>query len=77
MIFLQMPLNLNEHLTADALITPLVEAELANRSHKKIVENNRAAKFRYQAAIEETKFIPQRNLDKNTLLRQADTSFIK
>ena len=75
MAFLQMPLN--EHLTADALIAQLVEAELVNRNHKKIVENNRAAKFRYQAAIEEIKFIPQRNLDKNTLLRQADTSFIK
>ena len=72
---LQMPLN--EQPTADMLLAQLVEAELLNRNHKKMVGNIRAAKFRYQAAIEEIEFIPQRNLDKNTILRLADTSFIK
>ncbi len=72
---LQMPLN--EQPTADVLLAQLVEAELLNRNHKKMVGNIRAAKFRYQAAIEEIEFIPQRNLDKNTIHRLADTSFIK
>ncbi len=72
---LQMPVN--EQLTADLLIAQLIEAESLNRSHKKMVSNVRAAKFRYQAAIEEIEFIQERNLDKNTILRLANTSFIK
>lgn len=72
---LQMPLN--EQPTADVLLAQLVEAELLNRNHKKMVGNIRAAKFRYQAAIEEIEFLPQRSLDKNMIHRLADTSFIK
>jgi DNA replication protein DnaC len=72
---LQMPVN--EHPTADMLIAQLIEAETLNRDHKKMTGNIKAAKFRYQAAIEEIEFIPQRNLDKNAILRLANTSFIK
>jgi DNA replication protein DnaC len=72
---LQMPVN--EQLTTDLLIAQLVEAESLSRSHKKMVSNIKAAKFRYQAAIEEIEFIQERNLDKNTILRLANTSFIK
>lgn len=72
---LQMPLN--EQLTTDLLIAQLIEAEALSRNHKKMVTNIKAAKFRYQAAIEEIEFLPQRNLDKNAILRLANTSFIK
>ncbi len=72
---LQMPVN--EQLTADLLIAQLIEAEALSRNHKKMVSNIQAAKFRYQAAIEEIEFFQERNLDKNTILRLANTSFIK
>ena len=72
---LQMPVN--EQLTADLLIAQLIEAESLSRSHKKMVGNIKAAKFRYQAAIEEIEYTQERNLDKNTILRLANTSFIK
>ena len=72
---LQLPLN--EHPTADMLIAQLVEAEALERNHRKMLATTKAAKFRYQASIEEIDFAAQRNLDKNTILRLADTAFIK
>ena len=47
------------------------------RNHRKMLTTIKAAKFRYQAAIEEIDFLAQRNLDKNTILRLSDVSFIK
>ena len=72
---LQMPLH--EQPTSDLLIAQLIEAELLERNHCKMISNIKAAKFRYQAAIEDVEFIPQRNLDKNVILSLANTSFIK
>ena len=72
---LQLPLN--EHPTADMLIAQLIEAEVLERNHRKMLTTIKAAKFRYQAAIEEIDFLAQRNLDKNTILRLSDVSFIK
>ncbi len=72
---LQMPLH--EQPTADLLIAQLIDAELLQRNHLKMIGNVRAAKFRYQAAVEEIQFLPQRNLDKNTIHSLANTSFIK
>jgi DNA replication protein DnaC len=72
---LQLPLH--EHPTADLLIAQLIDAEFIDRSHKRMMATIRAAKFRYQAAVEEIEYLPQRNLDKNTILRLADSSFIK
>jgi DNA replication protein DnaC len=70
-------LPLNEHPTADMLIAQLIEAEALERNHRKMMSTIKAAKFRYQASIEEIDFIAQRNLEKNTILRLSDTSFIK
>lgn len=72
---LQLPLN--EHPTADMLIAQLIEAEVLERNHRKMMSTIKAAKFRYQASIEEIDFVAQRNLEKNTILRLSDTSFIK
>jgi DNA replication protein DnaC len=72
---LQLPLN--EHPTADTLIAQLIEAEALDRNHRKMLATIKSAKFRYQASIEEIDFAAQRNLDKNTILRLSDTSFIK
>lgn len=67
----------HQEMTADALISHLVEAEHDNRNNRKIVRSLKAAQFRYQASIEEIDYHSQRNLDKNQFLRLADLSFIE
>jgi DNA replication protein DnaC len=71
-------INTREHesLTADELLTLLVEAELNLRQTIRIRNNVFRAKFRYTASIEELNFSQSRNLNKNQLIRIADCSFI-
>lgn len=69
-------LPLDQHPTADHLVAQLTQAEQAYRQHRKTVTAVRQARFRYQAAVEEIDYLPGRNLDKNQMLRLADTSFI-
>ena len=72
---LTMPLE--QHPPADQLIAQLVDAEFLHRQHQKTMASIRVAKFRYQAAIEEIQYLPERNLDKNLMLRLSDASYIK
>lgn len=65
-----------EHYTADQLITYLVESEWDERQNSRTQRLIKNARFRYQAAMEEIDFNPQRMLDKDLLLRLADCSFI-
>ena len=67
----------DKQLTADQLLAHLIHAEVDHRQHRKMQASIKYAKFRYQAAIEEIEYLPERNLDKNLILRLADTSFIK
>jgi DNA replication protein DnaC len=67
----------DQHPPTDQLLAELVDAEMLQRQHQKTVASIRAAKFRYQAIIEEIQYLPERNLDKNLMLRLADTAFIK
>eukprot|EP01036_Dinobryon_divergens_P034521 gene34521-44617_t len=69
--------DLDKHPPTDQLLAQLVDAEMLHRQHQKTVASIRAAKFRYQAIIEEIQYLPERNLDKNLMLRLADTAFIK
>lgn len=62
--------------TADQMITYLVETEWEDRQDRKLSRYLKSARFRYQASVEEVRFDPSRNLDKNTFLRLADSSFI-
>ena len=61
----------------DEVINTLVQSEWEYRENKKININMRQAKLRYGASIEEIDFTASRGLDKTTLLRLADGSFIK
>jgi DNA replication protein DnaC len=70
-------LPLHEQPITDLLVARIVEAECLERNHRKMMSTIRAAKFRYQASVEEIEFVPQRNLDKNTIMRLADVAFIK
>jgi DNA replication protein DnaC len=70
-------LPMDKQLTADELVAHLIHAENEHRQHRKMQSAIKQAKFRYQAAIEEIEYLPERNLDKNMMLRLADTSFIE
>ncbi len=63
--------------TADELVTWLIEAEYNDRYNRKIERLIRQARFRYQASIEQIKYTPKRNLDKNLLLRLASGDYLK
>jgi DNA replication protein DnaC len=64
-------------LTADELISMLVQSEWEYRESKKFKRTLRNARFRYSASIEEIDFTKNRNLDKNLILRFIDCSFIE
>jgi len=72
---LNLPLDMQP--TADQLLAQLLDAEHLERLNRKTLACIRSARFRYQAMVEEIQYLPQRSLDKNLLLRLADTSFIK
>ncbi|WP_305952314.1 ATP-binding protein [Emticicia oligotrophica] len=67
----------DQHPPTEQLLAQLVDAEILQRQHQRTVASIRAAKFRYQAVIEEIQYLPERNLDKNLMLRLTDTTFIK
>jgi len=55
----------------------LIQAEWKERENRKINRYLRAARFRYQASVEQIDFTARRGLDKNQFLRLSDSSFIK
>ena len=63
--------------TNDELVAMLVQAEWEDREARRIRRHLKAARFRYHAAIEEISYNPGRNLDKTTMTRLTDCSFIK
>jgi DNA replication protein DnaC len=73
-VFLQLPIH--QHPTADLMLAELVETEHLHRWQRKTELSIKNARFRYRASIEEVDYLPERNLDKNLMLRLADMSFI-
>jgi DNA replication protein DnaC len=67
----------NQEMTADDLLSYLIESEYEERNNRKIKRSLETARFRYQASVEEINFQNQRNLDKNNFLRLADLTFIE
>lgn len=65
------------HLSADELITMLVEAEWDDRMNRNIERRLRNARFRYQSSIESIDYQSERNLDRNQIMRFAECNFIK
>jgi hypothetical protein len=66
----------NEKLTADEMVSHLVDTEWDDRHNRKLERASAAAKFRYNASIEQLNFESNR-LDKNQVLRLAECDFIK
>jgi DNA replication protein DnaC len=69
--------NQHQNMTIDELVDLLIQAEWEERENRKVNRYLRSARFRYQASIEEIDFTANRNLDKTSILRLADCSFIK
>lgn len=67
----------NQSLTADEILTHLVEAEHNHRETIKTRNNIYRAKFRYTSSVEEINFSQSRNLSKNQFMRLADCSFME
>lgn len=67
----------NQTLTADELLTYLIEAEANFRQTIRIKTAIQKAKFRYLASIEDINFSQSRNLNKNQFMRLSDCSFIE
>lgn len=65
-----------QNLTADELLAHLIEAEWEERYNRKFSRLLKTANFRYQAAFEHIHFPPQRQLDKNLILRLSTCDWI-
>lgn len=63
--------------TNDELIAYLLQSEWDDKHNRRIERLTKAAKFRYQAAIEEIIFDPNRAIDKNQFIRFTECDFIK
>lgn len=67
----------SQQLPGDELMHMLVEAEYEDRQNRKVNRYLKAARFRYQAGVEEVDFTFPRGLDKNQLLRLASCQFLE
>lgn len=72
-------LDSNQHhqLTNDELLNLLIQAEWEDRQNRKIKRYLKAARFRYQASVEQVNFIAQRGLEKTHFLRMSECRFIE
>lgn len=65
-----------ENLTADEFLGMLITSEWDERNNRKLDRSVKNAKFRYKAVVEQISFTPERELNKNQVLRLADCDFI-
>jgi len=66
-----------QDLTADEMISQLIEAEWDERYNRRLERSVQRAHFRYKASIEQISYDQERTLDKNQVMRLADCNFIK
>ncbi|MES0447176.1 MAG: IS21-like element helper ATPase IstB [Desulfobacterales bacterium] len=64
-------------MTTDEVIGSMVDAEWDERYNRKLSRLLNAAKFRYQASLEQIDFSSQRRINKNDLLRLAACDWIR
>lgn len=65
------------NLTADELLRHLIDQEWDDRQNRAVDRTLRNAKFRYQANIEQVVFTQERGIDKNQILRLAESDYLK
>lgn len=66
-----------QNMTQDEFISYLVQSEWEHRQNKRLQLSLHNAKFRYNASVEELSYSPQRNINKNMIMRLADSSYIE
>lgn len=66
-----------QDLTADEMISQLIEAEWDERYNRKLERSVQRAHFRYKASVEQISYDHERTLDKNQVMRLAECNFIK
>jgi len=69
-------LPVHQQPAADELLAQLTDAEYEYRQHRRTQMAIRAARFRYQASLEELHYGSSRNLDKTIIMRLADCRLI-
>lgn len=65
-----------DNMTADELVSHLVQSEWDERYNRNIAKKILDAKFRYTASLENVIYSKDRNLDKNQVHRFAECSFL-
>jgi DNA replication protein DnaC len=68
--------GIQDDCTPDEMIAQLIESEWDDRQNRKITSQITNARFRYKAAIEELHYHPDRNIDRNQIMRFAECLFI-
>jgi len=68
--------GMKNDLTPDEMIGFLIDAEWDERYNRKLARRLSSANFRYRASLNEVDAKPERNIDKNKLLRFADVDWI-
>lgn len=63
--------------TLDELLTHIVDSEWDDRNHRRKERLRKSAGFRYLASFAELDYSPDRNLDKNMMLRFSDCTWIR
>ena len=63
-------------MTADEMTSFLITSEYDDRHNRRIERYIRNARFRYNASIEKLYFGPERDLDRNQLMRYGECDFI-
>jgi DNA replication protein DnaC len=66
----------NMKLTMDEALAHLIDREWDEKHNRRLDRLVKAARFRYQASIEDLDYTFDRNLDKNLILRLSDCSWI-
>lgn len=68
--------GMKNEITPDEMLAFLIDAEWDERYNRKLARRISAARFRYRARIEEVSTAASRNIDKNKLMRFADSGWI-
>lgn len=64
-------------MTADELISMLIDSEWDDRNNRRIERQMRNARFRYKASMEQVHFDVDRNIERNQVMRLAECTFIQ
>jgi len=64
-------------LTIDEVVSYLIDSEWDFKHNRRLGRLVKAARFRYQASLEDFDFNIERNIDKNKIIRLSDCSWIK